>query len=440
MNTIAPDWQTDFSRSPAWFRYGVIAVATLILCSCQTVKPQQPQQTQGMPAGMEFGPQGLQAAGQLPHTLATMAPAEFPHVATPMRQVMPVMYQENLNVPPPAARQAEYAAGVTPVGCQLPGCMACGGAASGCENCPMVGPRDEYLCDGGDHGLPAGVKADWRVTGLEQEDTVAHYDTVDGRTIITPSNQVCIYAPRFGVVRRVVDLQEYARYDAANGYGQITSLAKIDENEKIMTSLAKVEPNINRGRDPASLLKERQQPGELDREVRLLADIGTLAPYANLQIVKAGILTGDEKVKIARASLAAITWTGDQSPQITVDSRNAVAAVSDRTPGVIYHLNEPNKPVLRIVKLASCGSAKPGEIIEFTLRVDNIGNREMGNVTVVDNLTTRLEYVEGSAQASVAADFSTEPNDGGSEVLRWEIKEPLAKGTGFILQFKVKVR
>jgi uncharacterized repeat protein (TIGR01451 family) len=159
-----------------------------------------------------------------------------------------------------------------------------------------------------------------------------------------------------------------------------------------------------------------------------------------LQLVKAGTLTGDEKVKIARASLATITWTGDQAPQITIDSRNAVAAVSDRTPGVIYHLNEPNKPVLRIVKLASCGSAKPGEIVEFTLRVDNIGNREMGNVTVVDNLTTRLEYVPDSAKASVAADFSTEPNDGGSEILRWEIKDPVAKNTGFILQFKVKVR
>ena len=45
-----------------------------------------------------------------------------------------------------------------------------------------------------------------------------------------------------------------------------------------------------------------------------------------------------------------------------------------------------------------------------------------------------------SAKASVAADFSTEPNDGGSEILRWEIKDPVAKNTGFILQFKVKVR
>ncbi len=431
MQPTADDWQNDFSRPPAWFRYGVVAIGTLILCSCQTVKPTQPQQMPSIPPGMQLGPQGHgPQANQLPYP-----PAEFPQAAPPRRQVIPVVYQQDQYAPPTSQQQAQYAAGVMPVGCQLPGCAACG-----CENSAMVGPRDEYLCDGGDKGLPAGVKNDWSVTGLDQEDTVAHYDTIDGRTIITPSNQVCIYAPRFGVVRRVVDLQEYARYDAANGYGQITALAKIDENEKVATSLAKLEPNINRGRDPASLLRERQQPGELDREMRLAASIGTLAPYADLQIVKLGILVGDEKVKIARASLAAITWSGDQSPQITIDSRNAIAAVSDRTPGTVYHLEETNKPCLRIVKLASCGAAKPGEIVEFTLRVDNIGNREVGNVTVVDNLTTRLEYVEGSAKASVAADFSTEPNDGGSEILRWEITEPLGAGEGCILQFKVRVR
>lgn len=428
MQASSPDWQAGFDRPPAWFRYGVIAIATLILCSCQTVKPTPQQPQRGLPPGMQLGPQ--QAAMQLP-----FPPGEMPLAAAPQRHVMPAIYQDYDNAPPPAIRQAQYAAGIMPHGCQLPGCAACG-----CENCPIVGPRDEYLCDGGDKGTPAGVKANWEVTGLEQEDTVAHYDTVDGRTFITPSNQVCIYAPRFGVVRRVVDLQEYARYDAANGYGQITALAKIDENEKPALSLAKLEPSINRVEDPSSLLRERQQPGELERDVRLLADIGSLAPYANLQLVKAGILTGDEKVKIARSSLAAITWTGDEAPQIAIDNRNAIAAVSDRQPGIIYHLEEPNKPVLRIVKLASCGSAKPGEIVEFTLRVDNIGNREMGNVTVVDNLTTRLEYVPDSATASVAADFSTEPNDGGSEILRWEIKEPVAKRSGFILQFKAKVR
>ena len=48
----------------------------------------------------------------------------------------------------------------------------------------MIGPRDEYLCDGGDYGFAAAVRKDWQVDGLEEEDTVAHYDTVDGRTVV----------------------------------------------------------------------------------------------------------------------------------------------------------------------------------------------------------------------------------------------------------------
>ena len=69
---------------------------------------------------------------------------------------------------------------------------------------PLVGPSDEYLCDGGDYVTPAGVQADWTIQGLEQEDAISHYDTADGRVLVTPSNRVCIYAPRFAAVRRVV--------------------------------------------------------------------------------------------------------------------------------------------------------------------------------------------------------------------------------------------
>ncbi len=401
----------DAGRPPQWFRYVVVALVVVALCSCRAINPQ----------GQVVADNQVQLGSQTSPIVA----------AAPQRQIMPVIYQPDPHMPPPAIRQAEYAAGIR----TAPGCPCC----SGCGDCGIVGPRDEYLCDGGDRGLPAGVKEDWQIDGLEQEDTVAHYETVDGRTVITPSNQVCIYAPRFGVVRRVIDLHEYARYDAAIGYGQTTSLAKIDERERPAHSINKLEPTINRVGDPPSLIREREQSGELGREERLAAEIGTLSPYCDLQVVRAGILVGEERVKIARASLAAVTWTGDQAPQITVDSRNAVAAVSDRQPGVMYHLEEPNKPCLRLLKLASCGSAKQGEIIEFTLRLDNVGNREMGNVTVIDSLTTRLEFVPGSDKASVAAEFSAEPNSGGSEVLRWEIKDPLEAGAGVILQFKCKV-
>ena len=40
--------------------------------------------------------------------------------------------------------------------------------------------RDELLCDGGDAWRAAEVDVDWTVRGLDTEDTIAHYDTIEG--------------------------------------------------------------------------------------------------------------------------------------------------------------------------------------------------------------------------------------------------------------------
>ena len=50
----------------------------------------------------------------------------------------------------------------------------------------------------------------------------------------------------------------------------------------------------------------------------------------------------------------------------------------------------------------------------FTLRFDNCGDQPIGNVVIVDSLSTRLEYVPDSAECSLDAKFSTQPNEGGS--------------------------
>ena len=87
-------------------------------------------------------------------------------------------------------------------------------------------------------------------------------------------------------------------------------------------------------------------------------------------------------------------------------------------------------------------------MVDFTLRFDNLGNQAVGNVTIMDNLVTRLEYVEGSAQSSVPASFSTQRNEAESLVLRWEITNPVfppddpeqRKPTGGVLRFQCRVR
>ncbi len=78
--------------------------------------------------------------------------------------------------------------------------------------------------------------------------------------------------------------------------------------------------------------------------------------------------------------------------------------------------------------------------MEFTIRFDNTGDVVIGNVTIIDSLTTRLEYVPESAQSSVTANFSSAANDGDSTTLRWEIVDPLKPGDGGLVRFKTIVR
>ncbi len=58
-------------------------------------------------------------------------------------------------------------------------------------------PQDEYICDGGGRDRPVHIEADWTVKGLQLEDTIAHFDTLEGETMVASSNRVCMYAPRF---------------------------------------------------------------------------------------------------------------------------------------------------------------------------------------------------------------------------------------------------
>jgi uncharacterized repeat protein (TIGR01451 family) len=411
MHHDAPGSGYDQVRAPRWFRYGVIALAIFTMCACTAPQPKY-----------RVANEGPTFRGQSPDETTADAASRVRFVPNKLPTHLTDKQVKQAQCLPEGFKAAPH------TGC------AC------CDYGPIRGPNDEYLCDGGDHGLPVGVRADWSIHGLEQEDTVAHYDTIDGRTIVTPSNKLCIYAPRFAAIRQVINPVGYARYDAAGGAIQQVGAVKINEAEEATTTLAELEPTIDRTKEPPSLLRERQQGGELARDRRLAQTIGSLAPYANFEIVRSGTITGIDRVRVARASLAALTWSSDQAAQVLIDRRQAHAAVSVQTPGTIYHLFEPNNPKLRLCKLASKGSAVPGEEIEFTLRYDNIGDRVIGNVTIVDNLTTRLEYVPDSQKSSLEANFSTQVNDGDSLVLRWEIIDPLPAGEGGVLQFRARVR
>ncbi len=419
---------------PTWWRYLLVAFATLILCSCQALPPEMHDASLPVTETKSKSEAAI-TDGPPPILLSTARATEVRTLSGDA-----VAASRPLN-------SKEIAAGwATPAACNCacctPSCAPSCAPSSGvvCPQPSYVGPADEYLCDGGDFGLPAAVRADWSVDGLEQEDAIAHYDTLDGRVVVTPSNRVCIYAPRFAAIRRVENLLANERRQLIDVALEETAPTISAEAQPVVASTQRTGVAINLGQRPASLYRGREQAAEVVQVIAPGEFYNTLGPYANLEIIRTGQIDGSEQATIKRIVQAAVVWNGDQSAQVAFSNRQAVAVVGLKQPGTIYQTDEPGDPRLRLVKLVSTSNALPGEEIEFTLRFDNIGDQTIGNVTIMDNLTTRLEYVANSAKSTLQAEFTSVPNGTGSTVVRWEIEGPLKPGDGGVLQFKCRVK
>jgi len=313
-------------------------------------------------------------------------------------------------------------------------CSVCQrGPAGGCYH-------DEYLCDGGDEMPGVEVAADWEVLGLGIEDTVAHYDTVPGRTCVVPSNKVCIYAPRFRSVRHITRLALDEEYVRPTGYHSPAPPVLVDSKNMPTTTLEQDRVRLNVQDKLALAYENRLQDGAVSMALHPEEFIEALLPYENLEVVKIGVFDERQRALLLEGSNAAITWTQDKAVQILLDSQHALNMTRDDGPEIVFQTHEPCPGKLRIVKVASTQFAKPGDIVDFTLRYDNIGSQAIGNVTIVDNLTTRLEYMNDSAKSSRRADFYSERNEAESLVLRWEITDPLEPGEGGVVRFKCRVR
>jgi len=380
-------------RATLWpdpWRAALIALCTLILCSCRSPSPSAPHR--GLPAEAYTG-----------------APAAMAMAAQGMDQ----------NAPLPYALQGPWA----PSGLRQPW------------------PEDEYLRDGGDAGLPAGGSGGGEVQGLEMEDAVAHYETIDGRTLVEPSNVVHLYSPRFGAVRQVVGLMANEERQRAGGVESPQSLDAPTTVQIVSGAKQHIQPNLESAARPLVALRGRQFRDVMSTSLGPTAFQNAFKPYENLSIIRQGVFEASEGMLLARSSESAIAWNSTQAVQIILDRSGAMATVKYDQSQSIYTIEDPpGRPKLRLIKTASTPFAQPGDTVDFTLRFDNIGNQLIGNVTILDSLGTRLEYVPQSAQCSRDAHFSTAPNEGGSEVVRCELSDPLEPGQGGILRFRCRVR
>lgn len=306
---------------------------------------------------------------------------------------------------------------------------------------PLPKRKEEYLCDGGDRNTSAAIGRDWSIRGLDIEDTVAHFDTLAGERTVEASDRVCIYAPRFGSVRKVYGILQDQTYDHMGHTAQTTSLVADTDSSGSILAHQNLQPHGQSGRKNSSVFLDQTRGLTVENPKQVSNYSNVFAAYENTAFVLFGKLEQSDKARLAEGIVAAKEWEETLPVQVVVDNRSVIVSrgVDSAQEETGLDLQE-SRPEMRVVKLASTGDALPGDIVEFTIRFDNIGNEKIGNVTILDNLTPRLEYIEGSAECDLEFDFITTQNEGGSLLLRWEIIDPLEPKTGGRITFKCKVR
>lgn len=338
-------------------------------------------------------------------------------------------------------------------GLEMPGCgdcQSCEPTPNGCACCQPAacptpipcrfpGDPNEYLCDGGDRMPEARVLLSDDVGGLGLEDTIVHYETGDRLTHVRPSNRVCVYAPRYAAIRKVTaavtgqNIIATQRVDLPNGP------ANLDLRQPSSAVMLPVGPERNVRAIGLDALRERNRgvPAENVMQPLLAADV--IAVLQGLSIIERGILREADKPWLANGAQAAIAWASEEGPQVVVDEEVVSFAIQDQKPDELS-IVEVGEGRVRLIKLADRKNALPGEFVHFVLRFDNVGDQPVSKVAILDNLTTRLEYVDGSQTCTKGAKFSVRENEGASLRLRWELTETLDIGEGCVIRFKCKVR
>jgi uncharacterized repeat protein (TIGR01451 family) len=392
------------ARWPRLWRLTIIGLGVLILCSCQAAAPVPPCDLSGVKSdGYAMLPR--QAFTGVPE----MAAAGVPNGPPGMERGVPMPY--------------------TPTGPWSPPGIA------------TPWPADEYLRDGGHQGSPVQVSSRGELHGLQMEDTVAQFETLDGHTYAQASNPVYVYSPRFGAVRQVVNLDDQIQIERLSSLHEPVKLVAPVTVQLVGSSQQDVESRSRIAAQPPVAFRGKQGFGAVSTAVGPRGFQDAFKAYENLAIIRQGILSEAETAFLARGSEAALAWSKKQAVQVVLDRQAAMEEKSGKKLQSVYTIDAaPAHPRLRVVKVASTPFAQPGDEVDFTIRFDNVGNRVIGNVAIIDSLSTRLEYIANSAQCSREAQFSTQPNEGDSLLVRCELTDPLKPGQGGVIRFHCHVR
>lgn len=301
-------------------------------------------------------------------------------------------------------------------------------------------PRDEYLCDGGDHGEPVHFDGTGGLRGLDPRDAVLQFD--DGRRPrVLPTNTVCIYAPRFAEVRASVGLNETLNVESLLG-AQITERpADMDVRLRAGRLVQNQGAQANRARLRASSMAARLHVGEAE-ELRVLSGYDSATHIAGHVLA-----VGAQDVRLRQK--AGAFRDQDRAQGIKVTQKVVLTGIVEgageqvmawRPSEVAGVETPPNRPGLAVIKRVSAGEAEPGDTLTFVIQYRNMGNVPIRSVTVTDSLLPRFGYIAGSAQGPKGAVFTSNENRVGGTELRWELPGAIPPGGEGYVSFQALVR
>lgn len=465
-----PQRPASASRWTRSARWTALLGACLLTSSCANQRPTvQTSRAPRVTVAQADAPAAQATLDDAPEAIVTTHRAQSPQLELPYEDIPVPQRQQSATsyglgrpisiqqtgydeavCPPPVSHLCEPREYVDTPGCPqdgmpCPSCQPSYAPHMGTLPGPQIAAEpfyygDEYICDGGDEGYPVHYHGP-DMQGVETEDTVVEFYDNHGERRVQPSNKVCIYAPRFASVRSatapIAGVQIAKVAGAHDGQSVVGYNAQmhIDENRRVD------QLETFRLRSRASGLGQEQTDNVFDATQTVQVHAKLINLYEARKFITDGQYVQGENAIIADGMAAAGVWSRDLNPVVSASDVTGQQVNTVTNVEAYVGVEDPRGPgQLRVVKLADKSVAEIGDTVEFTIRIDNLGGLELTKVTLVDNLTPRLEYIDGSATNTIDGELLIEDNGEGSSKLTFRLLEPLKGKTGGVLKFKCLVR
>jgi uncharacterized repeat protein (TIGR01451 family) len=305
-------------------------------------------------------------------------------------------------------------------------------------------PRDEFLCDGGDRGIPVTIGSDGRLGGVEPRDAVVRFDIGLGDRItprILPTNVVCVYAPRFAEVRVTTGTNETVDVQGPRSGTSIETplLARnLAESRRVVQNQS---PELARNRARASGMKGRNWIDEESNNRAAGGFENVTQLSSNLQKQHLELARNRQKAGLMKEKIRLEGIKTATPPVVTGVVEGAGETVKVWGPHAMTGVETPpDRPGLAVIKRVSAVEAEPGDTLTYVIFYRNMGNTPIRSVTIADSLLPRLEYVKGTSRGPEGTIFTTAVNRVGSTEMRWTLPGTIAPGTMGHVSFEVIVR